>query len=324
MEELFSGRSYGVSADIRADGPVVVCFDPWINKPDPDRAPFGLRYFSTNNINVLSVKSHGNHWYQHEEMDEVVDRINQRLLGRDRVGYGSSMGGYAAVNFSERLSLSRVLLFSPQYSPDLKRVPWENRWQEQESLACRYDVVSEIAPVPGYLFFDPHNRNDQRHVDLITQRHPLTTIKMPFAGHHVLDWFGQNRTISQLIKSLVFDPTRERDAIRTRRLDRARIATYWLNLSAHYAARGRPEKAMQAAQRGTECDRGDVILARHTYASCLYADGQAEAAKRIWRAALDNPEEAGRQHFLLRQSIVDQGWPELRAALLDVEVAASG
>ncbi|MET4633712.1 hypothetical protein [Kaistia defluvii] len=323
MEELFSGQSYRVWADLQNDGPAVVCFDPWYNRQDPERPAFGLRYFSTNNINVVAVKSHGNHWYQHAEMDEVVDRINERLGSRQRVGYGSSMGGYGALNFSERLSLDRVLLFAPQFSADIRTVPWERRWQsEQDTLACRYDAVAQIAPVGGYIFFDPHNRNDQRHADLIRQRHPLTPIKMPFSGHHALDWFSQNRTISALIRSLVFDGTREREAIRARRQDRAKVATYWLNLSAHLWAKGRMGKALQAARRGAACEKGDMIFARHTYAMCLYATGETEAASAIWQAALANPEEANRQRWLLRQSIADHGWEELRSAFLEPAASA--
>ena len=324
MEEIFSGNFYQVQAEIQNDGPTVVCFDPWSNILDPDRAPFGLRYFSTNNINVVAIKSHGNHWYQHDEMNSVVERINQRLAGRQRVGYGSSMGAYGAINFSERLSLSRVLLFAPQYSPDMTRLPWEQRWQaEQTDLVCRYDVVSEIAPVGGgYIFYDPFNPNDKKHADLITQRHPLTPIKMPFSGHHALDWFGQNRTISRLIKSMVFDSGREGEAIRDRRLDRPKIATYWLNLSAHYLAKNRPMLALQAAKRGTECEKGDLFLARHTYATCLYSGGEPEAAKRIWRSAMDNPHETSRQRWLLGQSVVQHGWQELRAEFLETKAVA--
>lgn len=324
MEEMFSGQSYRVWADIGHDGPAVVCFDPWYNKPDPDRAAFGLRYFSTNNINVVSIKSHGNHWYQHAEMDEVIDRINQRLAGRQRVGYGSSMGGYGALNFSERLGLSRVLLFAPQSSCDVREVPWERRWEvEQDTLVTRYDRISQIAPVPGYLFFDPHNRNDRRHADRILERHPVTPIKMPFSGHHALDWFSQNRTISQLIKSVVFDATREKDAIHARRQDRIKVATYWLNLSGHLRGKGKLTQALLAAKQGTECEKGDLILARHNYAVCLYASGEVAAATDIWNAVLDNPEQAHRQRWLIRQAIADNGWQELRSAFIEPAEAAS-
>ena len=321
MEEIFSGDFYQVQAKITSDGPTAICFDPWLNKQDPARPPFGLRYFSSNNINVVSVKSHGNHWYQFAEMDEVIARINRRVTSRQRVGYGSSMGGYAAINFSERLSLTSVLLFAPQFSPDLAKVPWENRWREQEDLECRYDVVSEIAPIGGYIFFDPYNLNDRKHAALITQRHPLTPIKMPFSGHHALDWFGQNKTISQLIKSVIFDPGRQADAIHDRRRDRDKIANYWFNLSAHCLGKGRPVMALRAARRGLECERGDLVLARHSYAVCLYATGALEEAQLIWRTALANPAEMARQRFLLGQAIDQYGWKELRNALLNAELA---
>lgn len=322
MEELYSGRYYQVRAAIRDDGPTVVCFDPWSNVLDPERPPFGLRYFSTNNINVVAIKSHGNHWYQHDEMDAAIERINERLAGRQRVGYGSSMGGYGALNFSERLSLSRVLLFAPQFSADLGRLPWERRWhKEQEPLAWRYDAVAQIAPVPGYIFYDPFNANDRKHAGLITERHPLTPIKMPFSGHHALDWFSQNKTISLLIKSLVFDGARQRDAIQARRRDRANVATYWLNLSAHYLGKDRPLLALEAAKRGSECERGDVMLARHSYAVNLYAHGDPEAAKVIWRSALDNPQLAHRQRWLLGQAVGQHGWQELRAEFLEANAA---
>ena len=320
MEELFSGDAYRVWSSIQDDGPAVICFDPWYNRQDPERPAFGLRFFSTNNINVVAIKSHGNHWYQHAEMDTVIDRIQARLGNRQRVGYGSSMGAYGALNFSERLGLSRVLLFGAQSSADMTKVPWERRWhQEQGALSWRYDAVDEIAPMRGYLFFDPFNENDRKHAERILGHHPLTPIKMPFAGHHALDWFSQNRTIGPLIKSLVFEGGREKEAIRARRQDRAKVATYWLNLSGHLGRTNRAALALQAAGRGAACERGDLILARHTYAASLYANGETEAAHSIWRAALENGEQATRQRWLLRQSIADHGWQELRSTYVDAE-----
>jgi hypothetical protein len=84
-------------------------------------AGFGEAMLKENGIPAIHFINLQNHWWQIPDLASAIDIANKWLASStSRVGYGASMGGYAALNFSERLRLDKVLSFSPQYSIDKK------------------------------------------------------------------------------------------------------------------------------------------------------------------------------------------------------------
>ncbi len=74
-------------------------------------------------------------WWNGTEIDEVLARLNDLVTANaiERCGLiGNSMGGSAALLFSDRLhNVVRALAFVPQYSVRLSAWPWERRWLRQ-------------------------------------------------------------------------------------------------------------------------------------------------------------------------------------------------
>ncbi len=54
------------------------------------------------------------------ELAKVILPIIQRF--KNIVGYGGSMGGYAAIKYSNLLNMNRIIAFVPQYSIDLNKL----------------------------------------------------------------------------------------------------------------------------------------------------------------------------------------------------------
>ncbi len=83
---------------------------------DIDKQSFPLDFFKKEKLDAVFVASHGNHWYQTKEMlkvFEIINKLKQEHGYRKVVTYGGSLGGFAALAFSEKLHATDVLAFCP-------------------------------------------------------------------------------------------------------------------------------------------------------------------------------------------------------------------
>jgi alpha-beta hydrolase superfamily lysophospholipase len=259
---IFEGQSYRVHSSIPTDGPVVICFAPW-RPPAANLRPFGLDIMLQSKRNVIAIEAFKNDWYYTREFDAALAAIDAAAGDRFRIGYGSSMGAYAALNFSRRLNIGRVVLFSPQISLDPQKAPWETRWEsERAGLVFRNDAIHEVPPAKGYLVVDPHEPNDRKHAEAIMSHHPdLELIPVPFAGHFALNWFAQNKTIREVVFAMLFADDAAPVVRRLRRRGRSDIPVYWAYLSRAYRKRGRHQHAKRAAALAAEHSARATALA---------------------------------------------------------------
>ena len=66
--------------------------------------------------NVIGVMPKQKSWFPQASMIELAKAISPILEGfKNIVGYGGSMGGYAAIKYSNLLNMNRVIAFVPQY-----------------------------------------------------------------------------------------------------------------------------------------------------------------------------------------------------------------
>jgi hypothetical protein len=296
-EIIFSGEQHRVHAHLPdAEARVYICFDPWFPSPKMDEVPpFGFKFLSSQGFNVISVKSSRNDWYQSAEMLDVLDVIDRAAGARPRFGYGSSMGAYAAVNFSERLNIGRVLLFGPQYSVHPDKVPWENRWRaEAEKIdTWRHDQIAQAKPVQGIIVHDPYYcPQDRRHVQAILARHPLQEWWIPFGGHQVLDHLAQSKFIRKSVLNLLGEEPDLKPEIARRREARRINGSYWSNVCDHFVQRRNFAGGLHAAQQAMGLNTGDRVLVEHRTAECLYGLGRKDEALALWSDAIgrDQPE----------------------------------
>lgn len=153
-------------------------------------------------VHFINLK---NHWWQINDLSECLQAGAEVLgLANRRIGYGASMGGYAALRFSKALSLDESLVFSPKYSIDRDRVPFEKRWASQ---ASQLDFSSESMDVnessTHHIVFDPRC-DDAAHVDLVVADNPGADIRLhPVheGDHFVIGDFQARGILSNLLKA---------------------------------------------------------------------------------------------------------------------------
>ncbi|WP_338664615.1 tetratricopeptide repeat protein [Pararoseomonas sp. SCSIO 73927] len=266
---------------------VVVTFAPWQRQQNVAAEGFGETFLASSGIDAIHVTCARNDWYQAEAMAAVIPTITAALEGqsRRRVGYGSSMGGFAALTFSAALGLDSVIALSPQYSVDRALVSFETRWAEDlEALRWRYPMTAGPGERATWnLLYDPFSA-DARHVDLIRALRPVTEFRLPFSGHPSGDFLKQTRLLSKMVLTLLrndAEPARFRPAVRCRR---RRSAAYWRQLARVLAGRQNLPAAMRALTQAVTLAPGHLDY--------RYAQGQLAMKLRDYTMAVGSFEAA--------------------------------
>ncbi|MCQ8279306.1 tetratricopeptide repeat protein [Acetobacteraceae bacterium KSS8] len=156
-----------------------------------DGRGFGGGFLHKKGFDVVAIKSKADRWY-HDLPSDALSLTSRFLAAchRDytvRAGYGSSMGGYAAIKFSRTLGLDKVLAISPQ--TDISK-EWDQRWKKEAQDIGTFAAIveSDIRPETTYsVAYDPFDP-DGIHVSILSSIIPpdrLIKVRVPFAGHPV-------------------------------------------------------------------------------------------------------------------------------------------
>ena len=95
----------------------VVTFSSYVHHRTLDRPGFGEAFLLKYGIDAVHVVCRGNEWFQYDDLRPALELAAREIGGyENRVAYGLSMGGYAAINFSDWLGVDRVIAIAPQYS----------------------------------------------------------------------------------------------------------------------------------------------------------------------------------------------------------------
>lgn len=150
-------------------------------------------------------------WFPQHSMQQMAKEIAPRLAEFNHiVGYGGSMGGYAAIKYSKMLGMQRAVALVPQYSIAPQDV-CDTRYLEYFDAAIHQNMrinADEIAPNCEYLLiYDPYYASDREHYlkikPLIAK---LETIHLPFTEHDALAVLASSDLLHDLI-SHPFDAT---------------------------------------------------------------------------------------------------------------------
>ena len=204
---LFDGNRYRVRLNAVSDDPLVVVSFRSLS-PRPCRAsPFFLEEaLSRAGINAIGIIPDENDWFLYPEMIDVVDAILQNARGKTLVGLGSSMGGFAALNYSSDLKLSSAIVFAPQFSIDPIKVPFEQRWRSEalNNKFAQTDKIDRIAALGnGFLIHDPWVAADHEHCKLILSYHSLTEFPIWLGGHFLSAMLHEIGLLESLIINFI-------------------------------------------------------------------------------------------------------------------------
>jgi len=186
----------------------VVCFEYWLAAPTLDGETSCENFFRHRGVNVIGILAAENDWFQHPEIDQALAAIRAATQGWDLAGYNGSMGGYAAINFADRLALSRLVAISPQYSIDAARAPYEHRWRSEAARIVatggfgrdRIDQVPRLTS--GWLIYDPWCVDGQ-HAASIQAHHGLAELRLYFSAHHLMAMLQQANLYSPMLLDML-------------------------------------------------------------------------------------------------------------------------
>ncbi|WHP04916.1 hypothetical protein QLH32_12800 [Acinetobacter corruptisaponis] len=157
--------------------------------------------------NVIGIMPKQKSWFPKSSMLQMQQQIQSILQQfKEIVGYGGSMGGYAAIKYSNLLNMQKVVAFVPQYSID-PEVVQDRRYAEFFDAALHQDMqiqADEVDPAREYiLVYDPYYAEDKEHFLKIQPLLPnRQVIHLPFTGHEALSVLAS----SQLLHDFVQQP----------------------------------------------------------------------------------------------------------------------
>lgn len=180
---------------------------------NPDRvqndgvAGFAEDFLMSRNIPAIHFVARQNHWWHTPEMAQCVEVAASIVAqAKRRVGYGSSMGGHGCLRFGDALQLDAIAAFSPQYSIDPKKVPWERRWaKRREGIQLVPAELSASSCKETLIFCDPLGP-DARHARLICNEVPARIIEVADCGHFAMRHLNARQKLAPIILALIEGP----------------------------------------------------------------------------------------------------------------------
>ncbi|MGR2825507.1 hypothetical protein FY048_08230 [Acinetobacter sp. 1124_18A] len=155
--------------------------------------------------NVIGIMPKQKSWFPQASMIELAKTISPVLQGfKNIVGYGGSMGGYAAIKYSNLLNMNRVIAFVPQYSIDPDQVE-DRRYAEFFDAVANKEMQIQPQDVDAareyVIVYDPYFSTDREHYLKIKALLPsLHTIHLPFTGHEALSVLASSSLLHDFIE----------------------------------------------------------------------------------------------------------------------------
>lgn len=149
-------------------------------------------------------------------------RERRRALGAtgvEIIGYGVSMGAYAAIRYSRFFAFDYVFAMAPQWSLDREQVSHHSHFQAlfqpfMKGMGIRADDVQGTINV----FYDPYEKPDAEELRMIRENFPAQAIPVCRAGHSVTEHLKGTALFQQFIEHRAEPAILRRIASRARRI----------------------------------------------------------------------------------------------------------
>jgi len=166
---------------------------------------WGQRFCEKAGISVLGFISRRPNWFPAASVVKAVDAASPILQAApERILYGHSQGGYAALRYRRRFNADVAIAFCPQVSIDPTAVSFDGRFARHFSpeLHANMAVAPDHAAGRAYLFFDPFHAVDRQHAVRIGMRQEKThLIPVHMTGHGTVRAFAGTARALSLIEA---------------------------------------------------------------------------------------------------------------------------
>ena len=197
---------------------------------------------------VICVQSNCDDWHQNIAI-EGIDKLQCFLKQKYQIakGYGSSMGGFAAISYAHRLDLKTVLALSPQYTISES---FDTRWSRYNRNIVWHQTAEMAHKYAGviHLVYDPLNL-DAKHAELICNTFGASDIlrhEIKFGSHPTTHYFHDGGVLKKLLLSFAID-----DLV-IPMVDRKKNKTYLTQVSHYLLKKSKPRLAKAAIQHSIE------------------------------------------------------------------------
>lgn len=162
---------------------------------------WGQRFCEKADISALGFISRRPNWFPAASVVKAVEAAAPILAAApERILYGHSQGGYAALRYRRRFNATVAIAFCPQVSIDPKAVAFDGRFVRHFSpaLHANMGIAPDHAAGRAYLFFDPFHAVDRQHAVRIAALQEKThLVPVHMTGHGTVRAFtGTARALS--------------------------------------------------------------------------------------------------------------------------------
>jgi hypothetical protein len=185
---------------------------------------WGQRFCEKADISALGFISRRPNWFPAASVVKAVEAAAPILnAAPERILYGHSQGGYAALRYRRRFNATAAIAFCPQVSIDPKSVPYDNRFLRHFSpdLHANMGISADQAAGRAFIFYDPFHAIDRRHAERIAALQAEThLVRVHMTGHGTVRVFtGTERALSLIAACRTHDVSRLRGLARAARVD---------------------------------------------------------------------------------------------------------
>ncbi|MCJ8303130.1 hypothetical protein [Shewanella sp.] len=197
---------------INKDTPVVITFPPgseWITEQETNEQVklWGFDFFKKQQINVISFIHIGqDDYFRSIELQNFIKQLGKFIaMFPDKIGYGSSRGGFAVSLHANALGLDRALLLMPLSTYSSELAPWDPKVIKVDK-ATKYSGYNKDASgckIPLTIIYDPLNKFDRLHVKRYSCQ--IQKLKFPGIGHRIARGLQDLGLLKKVVIDFVHD-----------------------------------------------------------------------------------------------------------------------
>lgn len=217
---------------------------------------WGGNFLIKNRFDIVAFKCSNDDWFQSVPKD-IFHSINALLNANNykkRVAYGASMGGYAAIQFSESLKCDVVLAYSPRFPINQN---FDSKWSFAPiKTNWNYHISNDSINRNCKYFLVYDNKDDKdklpiEHLTHLVSAENLVKVKIPFSGHPTSTYLQEVNLLEKLALQVFNKLSIENLKFKE---NKSKSKSYLHCLSNHLHRLGRLDGAIQVAKGAIALD----------------------------------------------------------------------
>lgn len=160
--------------------------------------------------NWISITSSRNCWYLSDEVEPAMEVVRQAVAGTRTVTYGSSMGGYAAINWARTLRADYFFAISPLFSlfdPFMASIRDQRFALDRKLLSPKRETIAKglQSEQRGLVAYDDQHIRDSHHAKMILRHTKAEALTVPQSGHPCGPTLRRTYPLRKILEAVIRD-----------------------------------------------------------------------------------------------------------------------